>query len=59
MEALQTSTMDKLTTLIKDKGAVKKNYADNRERIDNQLLKVFYASLKMNCIRLRHNSRAF
>ena len=40
METLQTSTFDKLATLIKDKNTVKKTYVDNRERVDNQLLKV-------------------
>ena len=40
VEALQTSTYDKLSSLIKDKSAVKKTYSENRERIDNHLLKV-------------------
>lgn len=39
-EQLQTSTIDKIANLIKDKQSLKKSYAEQRDRLDNQLLQV-------------------
>nr|CAB3245778.1 tyrosine-protein kinase Fer [Phallusia mammillata] len=44
-EHLQSSTYEKVVGLIKDKIAVKKYYSDNRERIDNELLKVIHTEM--------------
>nr|XP_009858066.1 tyrosine-protein kinase Fer isoform X1 [Ciona intestinalis] len=42
---MQSSTLDKVTALIKDKTTIRKNYTENRERIDHKFVKTIHTEL--------------
>lgn len=44
-DKLQGELMEKLLTLIKDKHAIKKSYAEKRDRLDNDLIKIMLTEL--------------